>query len=390
MKLHFKIGFGFIIMMLMFVNCKQEYTPELKEKNIKLLVVEGYLNSGPGSTTIRLSRTTNLTDTAAIRTERGAQVMVEGENGDRFTLIEGAPGAYSIAQLNLINNVKYRLRNKTRDGKDYISDYISIKYTPVIDSISWKREPSGLRLYVHSHDQQNSTRYYQWDYDETWEFHSSFVSSLKYIRNSLTGIITSVDYRYPNHYFDTTIYKCWKTVNSTSIVIGSSEKLTSDIIYLPFNFIPGGSEQLGILYSVNLKQYAVSHEKYLFLEKMKKNTEQVGSLFDAQPTQLSGNIHCLTDPDEIVIGFVEISQLQTRRKFIYSNEVPDWNYRSGCFQIEIRNHPDSLIKYAEGTSPTQPEEVSPFGAIITFNATPDIRCIDCTIGRSNQKPLFWP
>ena len=126
------------------------------------------------------------------------------------------------------------------------------------------------------------------------------------LRDNTNRIIALV-YRYPDHSVDTTIYKCWKTLNSTSIIIGSSESLSTDIIYLPFHFIENGSEKLSILYSMKLKQYAVSHEKYLFLQKMKKNTEQTGSLFDPQPSQLSGNIHCLTDPNETVIGYVEIS-----------------------------------------------------------------------------------
>lgn len=376
--------------MILFICCKQEYIPQLEEKNLSLLVVEGFLNSGQGPTNIHLSRTVDLANRAATKSELGAQVRVEGENGSSFTLIGNPNGEYSIAQLALANNVKYRLWIKTTDGKEYASDFTPIKYTPPIDSITWQRESDGVRLYVNTHDPQNATRYYQWEYEETWEFRSSFRSSVKYIRDNITNRIIAMDFKYPDHTVDTTIYKCWKTVNSTSIILGSSERLTADVIYLPFHFINQGSEQLSVLYSINLKQYAISHEKYLFLEKMKKNTEQLGSLFDPQPTQLSGNIHCLTDPNEIVIGFVEISQQQTKRKFIYNNEVDNWNYNPGCFEIEIDNIRDSLAKYGEIVVPTTPSLVSPFGMIIKSYATPDIKCVDCRIGRLNQKPTFWP
>jgi hypothetical protein len=389
MKNFFRITVGFMIIMILFICCKQEYIPQLEEKNLSLLVVEGFLNSGQGPTNIHLSRTVDLANRAATKSELGAQVRVEGENGSSFTLTGNPNGEYSIAQLALANNVKYRLWIKTTDGKEYASDFTPIKYTPPIDSITWQRESDGVRLYVNTHDPQNATRYYQWEYEETWEFHSAFQSSLKYIRNTSNRIIAVV-FRYPDHTGDTTIYKCWKTVNSTSITLGSSERLTADVIYLPFHFINEGSEQLSVLYSINLKQYAMSHEKYLFLEKMKKNTEQLGSLFDPQPTQLSGNIHCLTYPNEVVIGFVEISQQQTKRKFIYNNEVGNWNYNPQCLQFEINNLPDSLAKYGENGIPTTPSLLSPFGDIIIFYATPDTRCVDCTIGRSNKKPSFWP
>src|SRR4030095_7378655 len=98
-----------------------------------------------------------------------------------------AKGEYSIAQLILNSNKKYRLYIRTRDGKEYISDFTAIKHTPPIDSISWQRENGGVRLYVHSHDAQNGTKYYQWKYEETWEFHSDYYSSIKYQRNNSTG-----------------------------------------------------------------------------------------------------------------------------------------------------------------------------------------------------------
>ena len=75
---------------------------------------------------------------------------------------------------------------------------------------------------------------------------------------------------------------------------------------------------------------------------MKKNTEQTGSLFDPQPSQLSGNIHCLTDPNELVIGYVEITQEQTQRIFISSSEVSDWHYDPGCALYEVDNNLDSI------------------------------------------------
>ena len=389
MKTNFKINICCATLMMLFVCCKQEYIPPVNEENANLLVVEGFLNSGQGSTTIRLSRSVALSDTTQKKFEFGAKVNVEGEDGNSFALAGIGNGEYSIAQLPLINNVKYRLRIKTIDGKEYASDFASIKFTPPIDSITWQRESEGLRLYVNTHDPQNATKYYQWEFEETWEFHSAYYSSLNYVRDNTNRIIALV-YKFPDHSVDTTIYKCWKTLNSTSIIIGSSENLATDVIYLPFHFIENGSEKLSILYSMKLKQYAVSHEKYLFLQKMKKNTEQTGSLFDPQPSQLSGNIHCLTDPKETVIGYVEISQEQTQRIFIFNNQVSNWNYDKGCVRYEIDNSLDSIAKYGAELTPMTPSALDPLGGILKFFATNDVKCVDCRIGRTNQKPPFWP
>ena len=74
------------------------------------------------------------------------------------------------------------------------------------------------------------------------------------------------------------------------------------------------------MYSINVKQYALSHEAYLFFEKIKKNTEQLGSIFDPQPSELQGNIHCITNPAETVVGYVDISEEKVQRNFYQEYE----------------------------------------------------------------------
>jgi hypothetical protein len=111
--------------------------------------VEGSINSGQGHTTIRLSRSSSLED-AALKPELGAQVDVEGEDGSDFPLFENGNGEYNGAQLTLNNGVQYRLHIRTTDGKQYASDYTAVKYTRLIDSITWQRENDGLRLYANS------------------------------------------------------------------------------------------------------------------------------------------------------------------------------------------------------------------------------------------------
>ena len=154
-KPYFKLIVGSAIIMLLFARCKQEYDPQIEAQSTGFLVVEGFLNSGQGSTTIRLSRSSDLNDTI-LKPESGAQLNVQGEDGSSFPLFGNGNGEYSIAQLTLDNNVKYRLQIKTFDGKEYVSDYTTVKYTPPIDSITWQMENDGLRLYANARDPQSN------------------------------------------------------------------------------------------------------------------------------------------------------------------------------------------------------------------------------------------
>ncbi len=387
-KPYLELIMSFTMMMLLFARCKQEYDPHIEAKSSGFLVVEGFLNSGQGPTTIRLSRSSDLNDTT-LKPESGAQLNVQGEDGSNFPLFGNGNGEYSIAQLTLDNNVKYRLQIKTFDGKEYVSDYTAVKYTPPIDSITWQIENDGLRLYANANDPQNNTKYYQWKYEETWEFHSRFYNELRYIIDPVTTNPVAVAYKYPDLHTDTTIYKCWNTLASSTIILGSTEKLTSDVVFLPVQYIEPHSEKLSVLYSINLRQYAISHDEYLFLQKMKKNTEQLGTIFDPQPSEISGNIHCLTDSNETVIGHVEITQEQVKRIFISNSEVPGWNYDPGCVLIEIDNNKDSIAKYGIDLMPTLVSKKDFYRGIISFFASTP-QCVDCTLRGVHQKPDFWP
>jgi len=387
-KQYLKLIMTYVISMLFFTQCKQEYDPHIEAKTTGLLVVEGFINSGQGSTTIRLSRSSDLEDTT-LKPEDGAQLNVEGDDGSNFLLFNNGNGEYNVSQLTLYNGVKYRLYIRTSDGKEYVSDYTSVKYTPPIDSITWQMENEGLRLYANAHDPQGDAKYYQWKYEETWEIHSTYYNELVYLTDPVTSAPVQVAYKYADQHTDTSIYKCWNTLNSSTIVLGSTEKLTTDVVYLPVQYIEPHSEKLSVMYSINLHQYAISKDEYSFLQKMKKNTEQLGTIFDPQPSEISGNIHCVSDPGETVIGHVEISQEQVKRIFISNSQVPGWNYKMDCVFIEIDNKPDSIARYGVGLMPTLVSKKDPFHGIISFFASTP-QCVDCTLRGVHQKPDFWP
>ena len=384
--------FIFFLLIVVIASCKEKYKLPFEQPDTGYLVIEGVINCGQDTTSIELSRTNKVNSTQK-QYEKGALVKVEGSDNSTAQLVERGTGVYT-GQLNLSISKQYRLRIKTAAGKEYLSDFVDPKITPVIDSISWKRESDGgVRLHFNTHDAQNNTRYYKWDYAETWEIHSEYRSTLEFFTEvtSSKPIIT-IGYRDSVTYGpDTLIFKCWTFANSTNLLIGSSARLSSDIIYeLPFLRIPPGDRKISELYSIYVQQYALTKEAYEFLEKMKKNTEQNGSIFDAQPSQLKGNIHCVSIPDEPVIGFISVSTVTKKRLFISKAEVPSWNYDSGCQEEKVLNDADSIADAKNsGGIPTNPLVLSPRGAIVYFGVSSPA-CVDCTTTGTNIKPVFWP
>jgi hypothetical protein len=366
-----------IIWVILFaaVSCRQRYDPPVISSGNTFLVVEANLNP-QGLTSILLTKSVPLGRGTAIRPEQNAQVTVEGKDNSIRPLSSIGNGRYNNANLGLTIGADYRLHIKTSDGKEYLSDYVKAKKTPVIDSIGYELESLGLRVQAHTHDVTKQTRYYRWDWDETWEIHSTFPSNLIYdpvIKNIRNRIFPDED-----------VSVCWKYESSSSIILANSTRLQDDIIYkAPVQFIPNGSEKLAVRYSILLRQYALDKEAYNFYELMRKNTEDIGNIFSPQPSEIRGNIKNVTDGREYVLGYVTASTVEEQRKFI---QIP-WHFFMSCNITRVPDIPDS-VKFFFG----------PGGPLIPFsydNPPPyysgsEPQCVDCTKRSGNlKKPSYW-
>lgn len=381
----------FLFILLAFLGCKEKYISPVISPNTGYLVVDGSINAGLSSTEIILKRTVKL-DNPSVVYEAGATVSVIGEDNSIYPLKEAGTGHYLASSLNLNKAKKYRLHILTTDSKVYESDLVEVRNTPAIDSVSWKYDSNGLQLFVNTHDATGLTKYYQWNYTETWEYHSPFLNYFNYLQlNTSSGIKYTLTYFDPILItYNSAIYKCWPTENSSSILLGSTVSLTSDKILLPLNYISKGDVKLSQLYSINTKQYSLSEGRYNYLQKMKKNTEGTGSVFDAQPSELVGNIHCTTNASEPVIGYIDICNIQEYRIFIDNQQVPDWNFVTPCLKTEIPNNIDSITLAHRNFYPAYAAKYSATGSAILsyYFSTPN--CVDCTFWGTNIKPTFWP
>jgi Domain of unknown function (DUF4249) len=363
------------------VNCKKPYNPPAINFDNKFLVIDGSLVNSPDSpTVITLSRTVKLTDsTQAFYPETGATVSIEDSSGGTFALSETPNGMYKSLPLVLNASNKYRLKITTSVGEQYASDFVQMQQTPPIDSVTWMQQ-GDVMVYVNTHDPSGNTKYYQWDFTETWQNTAPLVSELG-VQNGLIYYVSDrpLDQR----------YNCWSSDHSTDILIGSSIALSSDVISMaPIAVVPDNSVKIGVRYSILVKQYAITEQAYQYLSILKKNTENLGSIFDAQPTQLTGNFHSLKNPEEMVVGYFTASSVQQKRIFISNGQV-SWNYvyngrscdlltiQQNATNFLIYNYPDTAYSayYFSGTTGLTLARVS---------------CIDCTVqGGTNVKPAYW-
>lgn len=365
-----------IITGVIFTGCKEKYEPVLKAEQKNFLVVEGTLNVS-GGTSVRLSRTTELNEASGIRPESGANVIVVGSDGSQAVLFETSTGAYG-GDLQLLPSNTYRLHIRTTEGKDYASSMENVKQTPPIDTLTWNLSQKGLQINVSTHDASQTNQYYKWDYVETWEIHSAFEANFKYIEPYVvTRPLDEIRL----------LFICWTNYASTKILIGSSARLNSDVIsQAPLFLIPPGDERLSVRYSMLVRQYAIDENAYNFYQQLKSTTESLGSIFDPLPSDISGNIKCITNPSEKVIGYVSVSSAEEKRLFISRTELPAWGYRANCEVTDVANNPDSFAKYYPQLEPFEAIGAGP--AITAYKST-YIECLDCRLRGTNDRPSFW-
>jgi hypothetical protein len=378
--------------LLLISSCVTQFVPKTNEdKNI--LVVEGLITDQPGVNTIKLTRSVPLGIKSNARPVTGSAVTISDNHGNTSNLMEIADGTYVTdpAQFQGIIGRLYTLHirtNTSNNNLSYESIPIEMKPVPPIDSVYYEKvtlqenngisTQDGCQIYLNAHDPLNQTKFYRWEYSETWEFHLPY------------NVV-------PNK-------QCWISSNSQVINIKNTSLLSEDRIdRYPLFFISNQSDRLNVKYSILVNQYSLSEDEYLYWEKLQNTSEQVGGLYDQIPASIPSNISCVDDPNEKVLGYFSVSARSSKRIFIKDNFSGLTNLYTDCVSDTIFNgapipdlnisawiieagfiHPSVWIIGAGGV--IQQIFLSPV-PYVTITKTPG--CADCTVRGTNIEPDFW-
>lgn len=371
-----------ILFMVLFTQlaCKKPYDVPAINVNYAYLVVEGNIELGLNKVSIiHLSRTQTLKDTSITTPETLASVQIESNNGAIYPLNETSDGEYTSSTLQLSSSQEYRLKVITSNSDQYVSAFVKGKQAPEIDSVTWKQD-IDLNIFVHTHDPNNATRYYKWEFDETAQHNAPIESNLG-VKNGL------IFYRDSS----TQVYNCWATYRSNTIAIANTKALSADVVsYQQIHKIFKNDPRLAVKYSINVRQYAISEEAYRYWQILQKSTQQTGSIFDPQPAQISGNVICINHPEKIAIGFISAGTYAEKRIFISNSELTNWVYDPPGVECTVRftssQNPNNYLIFSYPDTSYAPQYFVTGGGIAMYK----ISCLDCTRGGGTSvKPVFW-
>ena len=380
---YFKILIFLTLTPVIMVRCIEPFYPDIEEYE-NVLVVDGLITNENMVYQVKLSRTMQFGDINK-KPVPGAAVQVVDDLGSTYMFREIKSGTYQSYPEEFVGQTgrKYKLLIETSEGNKYESAFEELKQIPEIDSIHWqyKEKPStdpdnpvkGIEILVDTHDPENKTRYYSWNWLETWEFFTP------YHKDTLPG-------------------HCWKYDSSRVIQIGSTDHLTEDILQnYPLYYISGSTNRLSLRYSVLIKQYSLTKEAFNYWSRIKETNENTGTLFDPIPTQVTGNVTDLNDPDKPVLGYFQASAVTTGRIFIDRAELIVYKLfvSDGFDYCESEMYTDTL----NTPRPDYLDLVENYGWIVYYQETSgpyvntyltnSIACVDCSVSGSPIKPDFW-
>lgn len=361
-------------------SCMEPFTPELPDYE-HVLVVDGMITDKREQNLVKISRSFSYGDYNP-EPETGALVTVMDDAGGTWYLEELKPGHYytDTAAFSGEPGRGYQLHITLSNGKEYVSDYVLLKKAPPIESLEVYYEQKetadpdnfvdGVQVYLNTSDPQDQTKYYRWEWEETWEY--------------------TVPMRIP----DANIYRCWRSDLSQTILLASTEQFSSDqVINFPVHFVSAETNRLKILYSILVKQYALSPAAYDFWKMQEDQSENAGTLFDPIPTEIPGNIYNPDDPDEPVLGYFEASGTTSKRVFIDPELLPsdvlvptDFEY---CKYQVLTNPSEADLNYLMANGWIYIDDYYDRDDLIV-RLTNHITCLDCTQTGTNVRPDYWP
>ena len=298
---------------LILAGCITQFDYEY-ESDRSLLVVEGKLTQKNIPHDIYLSYTSSNARFSYTKARNATVILYDGqynsemlyETGEgRYTFfgnsIQPIPGRSYYIEITLQNGKKYRSHPQVMPymiKPNYVEH--KIENVDEINNYGNVVDNNYVNLYINTPvTRTDEPGYLLWRLDEVYSFQELFCHPLKtpwicYIKRKILDDQIKI---FSSNGLDGGILKNYR--------IGSVP------IFPDWEFFE--------LRYYNVAQHTITKEAYDYWEKIKLIATPTGSIFDVPPAPIQGNIYNTNDPEEEVLGFFEVSMVDTVRTKTYGN-----------------------------------------------------------------------
>jgi len=372
-----------IFLLIILIGCIEEYIPNIESSESSKYVVSGLLTDQEGYQEVCISRSSPLYDTNLVPVNDCIVKLVDND-GHSFNYIESNNGTYKVwmSKNDLKIGSSYKIEITTPSGTKIESEFEEMYECPDIDSVYYLRKDlptnnpdvftEGIQLYIDLDAVNSTTRNFKFDLEETWEYTATY--PLTWYYDGTLHQISPPDY---------SNFTCWKTEDIKDVFILNTGDLDiNKFKMLPLNFVDNQTSRLSIKYSLLVKQYSLTEKCFLFWDQVKINNFNSASLYDAQPFTVQGNLNNLTNPDQKILGYFQVSAIKTKRIFISTIQDLNLDFYTYCASLPVER---GFEEYTPADYPVYAIKVS--GMYYEVNKG----CVFCQrFGGINTKPDFWP
>lgn len=361
-------------------GCREPFSPEINDMDQEILVVEGFIEVGGGPTTIRLSMASPLYNDLPQFPVPMATITITGENEGSWELTAGDLGEYYTDDF-LPENQRYTLAIELSNGQRFISDNVRPIISPDFD-VTFTKQDGNVQVYGNTSG-NNEAEYFLWQYEETWVYRTPYTSFFNYDEESREMVAIPRDQL-------TNI--CYNFDQSRRIILEASSRFENNQIFQKeLLTIDSLSEKLGIRYRIQARQYALDREAYVFWEGIRRNSDDIGTIFSPLPSAVGSNLRNVENSEIPVIGYISAGKSKEKVVYIDASEVVPWRTSIrdyyGCL-IDTVAPPDYQEIFGELNYVPLYEFCEDFPCGGFFASTAG--CVDCTLrGGVLQKPDDW-
>ena len=383
-------------------SCTEPYL--LQTSNFEeAIVIEATITNELKKQEIKVSKTYRLEENGPKFVEN-ATVSVEDDLGNVYNFIEGNEVYESENEFQAITGRKYKLTIVT-NGKTYTSTQETLTAISPINNVQVSDQTianvRGAEIKVTSFDPTNSSKYYRYEFEETYK-----IIAPKWIPYTVTVNPNTYELIYTPRTYEART--CYSTKKSNEILLHSTTNLSEDRVDYTVRFIPVTNPIITHRYSILVKQYVQNLEAYTYYNTLKTISGNDGILSQNQPGFFSGNITCISNPNEKVVGFFDVSSVSSQRIFFNFEDIfpntPQPEYFIDCYDTCLEENPlncpgaqnycfipslpcDGFLVMATLNSSNPVEIFYDYQDPVLFLIPPP--CGDCTSFSSNVVPPFW-
>lgn len=395
------------VVLSILTSCTDPYI--LKTTNYEeALVVEATITNELKHQEVKITKTYRLEETSPTIVS-DAVVVISDNLGNDYPFAE-INGVYlSVNEFQAQPNVTYHLKIITDDGKTYESSNETLTHInpiqDVIPTVVTKDGVKGVEMVVNSFDPSNSSKYYRFEYEETNKIIAPKWVPVKGVGtffNAPNGALSGTIDLIPR---TTEARVCFNTKKSDKIIVTSTNDLSEDRVAFPIRFIKSTDYTIANRYSIMAKQYVQNLASYTYYKTLKELSGSGSILSQNQPGFFAGNVKCIENPEEKVIGYFEVSSVSSKRIFFNYNQVfptdpiPKYPYKCEVDLFHPSDDPEHFFKLCFGMSlecrgsqlisGLQNNQTCYYNNVNDIYEVYDIQCGDCTSFSSNIIPSFW-